>query len=231
MSREPLDNSMNTTMLLAIVGTCVVLFLAADYMKGSPQEAVPTLGSTDLQILSTCIKQVLPKLEKDVDHYQAMQRAAYHCHSLSYTALDLEDFRIRKLKLMDQSKEEPILLWTVVTITISGVVLAAYQVFVSFKLAEKLGSTDANVGGEASYAKDSGFVIKSSVTGLLILVVSFAFFLTYIHWVYRIETINTKFADNRPDEPLIVGIETTVSGASNVLEGIPNFIGGGLLPD
>jgi len=113
------------------------------------------------------------------------------CRRISYYALQLQDYRIRKSKFLVQLSADPVILWMVVLITLSGVVLAAYQLHEAFKLAQRIGSQKQELGGELSFGADTGFVVKSSVTGLLILAVSLAFFLVYARFVYKIEFISS----------------------------------------
>jgi hypothetical protein len=72
----------------------------------------------------------------------------------------------------------------VVLITLSGVALAAVQLLTSYTLA----STGHLQGdGVTDLTLEQGkLAIKSSVTGLVVLVVSLAFFWIYIIYVYRI---------------------------------------------
>jgi hypothetical protein len=94
-------------------------------------------------------------------------------------------FDVNRTKYVEQNFEDRILLWMVVAITLSGVVLSGLQLAASFKLASE---------GKAEFARDSDFTLqkdrlsaKSSVTGLLILLISLGFFIIYVKYVYKID--------------------------------------------
>jgi hypothetical protein len=99
----------------------------------------------------------------------------------------LQDFSVRKLDYMQQALDTKVILWMVVAITISGVLLASLQLLAAYRLA-MLGKADF-VQGDCSQIKidPTSISLKSSVTGLLILAISLAFFIVYVKWVYPIE--------------------------------------------
>jgi len=70
----------------------------------------------------------------------------------------------------------------VVSITISGVILAGLQLFASYKLAS-VGKGVFEATGEANITSHS-MAVKSSVVGVVILAISFAFFLVFVLYVY-----------------------------------------------
>ncbi len=94
----------------------------------------------------------------------------------------------------------------VVAITVSGVFLAGLQLLGSYKLAAsgtgKFGDlSDLSVEAGKGAIKGS---MHSSVTGLIILVVSLAFFIVYVKWIYAIQEVSIE-------KPQSLS-ETTVSG-------------------
>lgn len=100
----------------------------------------------------------------------------------------LGDFHVRKLNFVQQVSDSRILLWMVVAITVSGVLLAGLQLLAAYRLASVEGADFASgQGGEVKFDPKS-ISLKSSVTGLLILIISFAFFIVYVRWVYPIQT-------------------------------------------
>jgi hypothetical protein len=74
----------------------------------------------------------------------------------------------------------------VVLITISGVALAGLQLAASYRLAVIRG-TEFATASELVLNKSGDLVLKSSVTGLFILIISFAFFLVFVLYVYDIK--------------------------------------------
>jgi hypothetical protein len=104
-----------------------------------------------------------------------------------------------------------VLLWMVVIITISGVLLAGLQLMASYKLA---------ISGRQQFGDSSDLLLqhdkitlKSSVTGLFILVISFAFFIIFVFEVY---TIKENKSDSTATSPIDVrgGLGTPPASAA-----------------
>jgi hypothetical protein len=116
------------------------------------------------------------------------------CGNQLFNSLYLTDFSIRKQKFLHQELDERVNLWLVVTITLSGVVLAGVQLFLSYRLATQ---------GIGEFAKDSELAIqsrrislRSSITGAIILCLSFAFFMVYVLWIYSIREVPVGRPEN-----------------------------------
>ena len=213
LSDEALSNTTNMIRIQWAVILVLVVMCGSLYKYGNNAEI--ELGVMDEMILDRCIYKTskgLAATDDEFDYSEILNISLHYCHELSYTALTLEDFRIRKRKFVDQANSEPILLATVVFITLSGVSLAMYQVYISFKLAGTVEQANASLDTELTAHKDSGIIIRSSVTGLLILIVSFAFFFLYIRYVYKIEFVKIDVDSDR-----VVSGDVPVVGASNTL--------------
>ena len=141
----------------------------------------------------SCEKDVLNDLHQDKVNLILLQNVAQLCSIELRDQSAISIFEVNRDKYIEQNYEDRILLWMVVAITISGVLLAGLQLFASFKLASE---------GKAEFARDSDITIekdrlslRSSVTGLLILIISLAFFIVYVKYVYKIDdpsNINTS---------------------------------------
>lgn len=115
---------------------------------------------------------------------------------------NLENKRINRNIYTEQLFVGRVILWMVVVITVSGVLLAALQLVAAFKLADKGNGT---LGQDGSIDVANGKIsVKSSVTGLLILVVSFAFFFVLVEKVYTIR--EPKNPDNQNINSLAAGV-------------------------
>jgi hypothetical protein len=142
-----------------------------------------------------------------------------YCFASSVRRGQMVDFSINRTVFAEQQYENHVLLWMVVAITLSGVGLAGVQLFAAYRLANsmayvarlenvKLAPKDApeiddlqraplvirepDLGGSIDFDKSGKLSFKSSVTGLLILVVSFAFFLVFVDSIY---TLKNRFVD------------------------------------
>ncbi len=105
------------------------------------------------------------------------------CYNSIGSQLKLDQEKIRRDSFVFQRNENVVLLYMVVLITISGVVLAGVQLLASYRLALAGHGELAGAGSEITYSANS-VSLKSSVIGLTILAMSFAFFLVFVRYVY-----------------------------------------------
>jgi hypothetical protein len=94
----------------------------------------------------------------------------------------------------------------VVCITIAGVALAGAQLLISYRLA-MLGKENHTLDSTFILAKDR-IAVRSSITGLLILTVSFCFFIVFVIWVFQFKEDKVAY----PEYPRIPAI-TVEKGA------------------
>ena len=106
----------------------------------------------------------------------------YLCDAMISRKLLYEEQVIRNENFVFQRYENTIIMLMVVSITISGVILAGFQLFASYKLASVGKATFADAG-EVTIDSHS-LAVKSSVVGVIILAISFAFFLVFVLYVY-----------------------------------------------
>jgi hypothetical protein len=129
----------------------------------------------------------------------------YHLNGFCYdhigSQLKIDQEKIRRDNFLFQRNENVVLLYMVVLITISGVVLAGVQLLASYKLALLGRGELAGGGGELTYSPNSSVSIKSSVIGLMILAMSFAFFLVFVVYVYDLRDISPDTAPRPASTP------------------------------
>lgn len=109
-----------------------------------------------------------------------------HCYNLLAYQGQLNEFQIRRVNFQNQHVADNVVMWMVVVLTLSGVALAGFQIVASTALNRSDGSAPPD--SELSVERGKLF-LRSSVTGLFILLISFAFFYTYVVFVYRISDI------------------------------------------
>jgi ABC-type multidrug transport system fused ATPase/permease subunit len=119
-----------------------------------------------------------------------LRQATEHCYSLIRSHGLLKDFANRELNFVQQYRANGVLMWMVVAVTLSGVLLAGLQLMASYELART--NRKFPVGNSEFSLKRFQVVLKSSVTGLFILVMSFAFFLVFVFYVYRFEQVENQ---------------------------------------
>ena len=181
---------------LAVLAVAALASAALPAPFGSKSEEVATFQPKDSENkpLYSCIdytKKAIKSSDADYDLYERIWRL---CGNQIYNQMYLADFRIRREKLIEQKLDERVTMWMVVSITVSGVILAGLQLATSYKLASS---------GHSEFAKDSEIIIqrdrislKSSITGVLILGISFAFFIVYVMWIYTITEIPVDRSEN-----------------------------------
>ncbi|MDX8130394.1 hypothetical protein QLH52_24095 [Methylomonas sp. OY6] len=101
----------------------------------------------------------------------------------------LDDFQIIRSKFYIQNYDDTVVLWMVVFITISGIILAGLQLLISYRLAVAAGTDLGDMGGEISLEKGK-VSLKSSLSGIFILAISFAFFWLFVIEVYKMEVFD-----------------------------------------
>ena len=109
------------------------------------------------------------------------------CYDQARSGGLLRELDIRRTAFEDQAYHSFIILWLVVAITLSGVGLAGAQLWMSFELALQGRAVD-ETEGEISVERGK-IVVRSSVTGLLILTISLVFFLVYAIYIFQIEEL------------------------------------------
>jgi hypothetical protein len=115
------------------------------------------------------------------------------CYNSIGSQLKLDNDKIRRDSFVFQRNENIVLLYMVVLLTISGVVLAGMQLLASYRLALAGRGELAGGGSEIAYSATS-VSFKSSVIGLTILAMSFAFFMVFIVYVYDMREMSSDGA-------------------------------------
>lgn len=143
-----------------------------------------------------CVDDALAKTKPTSVTGAHLYEASQVCLSQMHGEGSINDFRIRRLKFTQQTYDERVLLWMVVCITLSGVVLAGVQMVASFRL--------ATIGKEsfaqtAELAVEQGKLsLKSSVTGLFILICSFAFFWVFVYEIFVLKIVDVDAGRQTP---------------------------------
>ena len=138
--------------------------------------------------IKQCINDTFERTKPNIVTNALIGEATQVCYSHLHGQGLLNDFKLRRLKFIQQSYDERVLLWMVVVITLSGVALAGIQMMASYKLASGgVGSFEQT--GELSI-EQSKLSLKSSVTGLFILICSFAFFWVFVYEIFVIKEID-----------------------------------------
>lgn len=183
--------------LAALAGFLIGLFV------GYSVSELPVAKQPEAPSMTQCVTDTLSLFGlKNPPTAETLRDAREHCYSLIQAQGLLSDFAIRKLNFFQQYRANAVLMWMVVAVTFSGVLLAGLQLWASYQLAiANKTSLDAN-DGELVLKRDK-LVLKSSITGLFILLISFCFFLVFVFYVYRFETLENHANQASPAAPTL----------------------------
>ena len=196
-----------------LIGIAVLLFITCVWLlvlRLSPHEP---LIVDEAAKLNACRTNAITLIKPERMDVPFLANISDLCYGQVRGEDMLGDFHVRKLSLVQQQFDTEVLLWMVVIITISGVALAGFQLLAAYRLAD-LGRGELAQGGELSLDPKS-LSLKSSVTGVVILTLSLAFFIIYVKWIYPIDTrSDPEFAApnantaviSRPNVPITLGV-------------------------
>jgi hypothetical protein len=165
-----------------VLATLLFVFL---FIAASP----PQVEESPTQTIVECTDKVSASPGIDVKSLSIKNEVAEYCYRLLNGGYLLSDFKIRRLKFFQQKYDEVVMLWMVVIITLSGVVLAGMQLVISYNLSKRRNEGLSIDATEVTVQRDR-VVFRSSITGLAILAISFAFFLVFVLEIYTIREIN-----------------------------------------
>jgi hypothetical protein len=187
-----------TTVLVITVPLLLVLFFL--YLMLGVRRVEVERSNVDGQAVSACIEKQKSIFSGSALTVEQLYSLNGFCYDNIGSQLKIDQEKIRRDNYVFQRNENVVLLYMVVLITLSGVALAGLQLFASYKLAVA-GRGELAGGGEVSYSAQQGVSFKSSVVGLMILALSFAFFLVFILYVYTF-TDEGKRTQPLPSVPL-----------------------------
>jgi hypothetical protein len=168
-------------------GLCAVVIVSLVFAvtKLVPHRQPPPAQVDILSRSQQCRNDIRNSVAADKLTLDILESISTICYTEVRGEAILTDFNIRRSTLIEQQTEGRIILWMVVAITLSGVALAGLQLVAAYRLAST-GHGDFASPQEITLEQNK-IALKSSVTGLTILVISFAFFMVYIVWVYTVK--------------------------------------------
>lgn len=166
---------------VAAVALFMLGFAVSDVLLGPSYERFDFLYE-DYR-LSNCIERFGDGAQVALAELHA---ATASCYDHLYSQGLLNEFLIRRVNFQTQHVADQMLMWMVIGLTISGVVLAGVQIIGANRVYMASGGKTAMPDSEVSLEAGKIYV-KSAVTGVVILLVSFAFFFVYVAEVYTIK--------------------------------------------
>jgi hypothetical protein len=166
-----------------LLGTVIgVTVISASWYIIHQNSSVADLSEENI---TECIKKYFGTSLLTIDNSVLATEADLICYSARRHEYLLKDFLIRRNAYAVQPFETKVIMWMVVALVFGGVYLAWMQLRSSYELAllGKKESLDDKVSGVTI----AGMSVKSSVVGVIILAISFAFFGVYVRYVYTID--------------------------------------------
>lgn len=181
------------TVLLAVF---IYLVLSSNHLQQARH------GGVNGTSIADCIEKF--RSGTDVKDVQALSVLNGFCYNYVGYQLAADEEVIKRDNYLFQRNENVVLMYMVVLITFAGVLLAGVQLVASYKLAS-LGKGELVGGGEIHYST-TGASFKSSVVGLVILALSFAFFLVFVLYIYTFDPEQRAMdAPSSPSSVLNIG--------------------------
>jgi hypothetical protein len=167
--------------LVAIVG------FVAGTLIGHLTSETPMASLPEAPPMAQCVADTSKLFgQKDGPRPEVYRQARDHCYSMIHSHQLFNDAAVRKLNFFQQYRANGVLMWTVVAVTFAGVLLAGLQLWASYQLAAANRTALHANDGEFILRRDQ-LVLKSSITGLFILLISSCLFLVFVTYVYRFE--------------------------------------------
>jgi hypothetical protein len=171
---------------------CFVLVFVIGFVAGSRLATfggtIPAVSMPESRSMQSCEQDTLTLTKPAPLDAAAINAIIDACRNEIQNQGSVNDFELRRLAFLSRYYADRITLWMVVIITFSGVVLAALQLMASYQLALIHGTQMAS---DSDMTVEQGkLVFRSSITGLFVLIISFAFFLTYVLYIYTMPVVN-----------------------------------------
>jgi hypothetical protein len=204
---RPLTTVWQAAIIVIPVLVIGILFTSTNRYISLPWEQTGQVSTPGASPQQECITYTLSVLKLSELSFPDYEKVWSLCGTEQYNKLYLHDFKIRREKFIRQELDERVTLAMVVAITISGVVMSGLQLFMSYRLALS-GHAAFDKDMEISVQKDR-IALRSSMVGLAILVISLAFFVVYVKWIYTI----TEVPVGAPQTTQQAGRQLPMSGA------------------
>jgi hypothetical protein len=166
--------SMAVAVMLIAAAAAGMLLLGGSRHSANEDEA---------QRMAACRAQVIQQMGAQAD-MNFLQSVHDLCYNQVLNEEVLTEFEIRKNAYRQQQSQGPWLLGLVLVITLSGILLAAVQLFWGYKLSVAGKAVAGDPAAGTLSLTPAGVSVSSTVTGVLILALSFAFFYIFIQQVY-----------------------------------------------
>ncbi|MFM0347313.1 hypothetical protein [Paraburkholderia sp. RL17-347-BIC-D] len=181
---------------------------ASVVLSRSPGASDSTLGPTPLpglvdaalSKLTACYDRAFARLGKATADIDTLKQVSEFCHNESGYAYNQTEWEVRRGAYEQSQTQSDAILRLVEGMTWGGIALAALQLAFVFALSwrERKLLTDASEFTAESSKEASKLYFKSSLAGLMILVITFFFFYLYIRYVYPVTDGSSAGGSSKP---------------------------------
>jgi hypothetical protein len=180
---------------VTLIGSIAVALFAMAVIAFWPHPPESATNAIDMSAkMEGCRVETLKTLGVTQAPIETLYEVSGFCYATIRNVSELGESNIRRLFFVSQQFETLVIMWMVVAITISGVILAGVQLAAAYRLAT-LGK--AEFAQKTELAAEQGKIsLNSSITGLLILTVSLAFFFVFVKFVYKIDVVQTSLGQD-----------------------------------
>ncbi|WP_165988994.1 MULTISPECIES: hypothetical protein [unclassified Caballeronia] len=188
---QTVSNLWRLSLPMALI-TCLVSVFVLLVELRAPGGATTAVSLDESKKMEDCRAYTMQLLKPDKTDVALLYQVSDLCYTEVRREYLLGNFNIHRYDVVKQNFQTLVVMWMVVTITMSGVFLAGMQLLAAYRLAS---AGQGQLAENSDLSLERGKVsLKSSVTGLMILTVSLAFFIVYVKWVYTL-TPDQSFGD------------------------------------
>jgi hypothetical protein len=176
----------------------------------------PALISNEESRLTTCRMAIQAQLGQTSVDLKTLAGIHGLCYVEVNEADTLQAFTQQLSALYNQQNQLPLLLWMVVILTVSGIGLAGVQLYGAYRLAFTGKGDLKDIGGRIEISRER-ISLDSPVAGIVILIISFAFFFVFVKYVYLIQDVKiTPNSSVTGPAPVLYGWAPTLMNSASM---------------
>ena len=163
---------------------CVISLLLCP----APVTLAQSLNELEQAELRVCQRRVpsflkeITELRRRVAECEAPSREARQTYEKEYWKQKGEMLQVERSAFLWQNTAGNVVLGLVVLITFSGILLAAYQLYLSFKIGQKIDAQTLDISAQKAQ-------VTSSVVGVTVLIIAGAFLMIFLKEIYGINYV------------------------------------------
>jgi hypothetical protein len=208
---------------IIVASSFVLGFFLAEF-----SHTVPTVNLNNSRSVNSCTQDTIKLIKLSTPEIGVISQIIDVCSVEIDSQERLNDFELRRLAFLSRYYADRITLWMVVIITLSGVLLAGLQLGASYRLALLRGT---ELGSNNVLTVEQGkLIFRSSITGLVVLLISLAFFLIYVRYIYVMPEVNVDGSHQKGTQLVVPTLSPGGLGAAPTADPPPAEPAGSTTP-